>query len=493
MYKAISSYAIYVILLLAFVVRLHGFSSPVADWHSWRQADTSAVSRNFVKHGFDLLHPRFDDLSNIPAGKDNPQGYRFVEFPIYNFFQAGLYLTVGIFSLEQWGRLVTIFSSLLTIWFLYAIIKKYADSTTGLFTAFFYAVTPYAVYYGRTILPDQMMIMATLGGIYFFDCWLTTRKYDTKSALGTVYFCLSLLFIAAALLLKPYAAFFSLPILYLSWKEFGFTMLRQWKLYIFAALALVPLVLWRIWMLPFPEGIPANDWLFNGGNIRFKGAFFYWVFADRIGRLILGYWGVVLLGFGLLYNSTRKFVTTGKRTHVGLFYMFLLSSLLYVTIIARGNVQHDYYQILILPSLFLFLGLGAKALTAFTSEIANKYVATLILLVCTGFMLTFGWYFVRDYYNINNPAIVEAGKAVDSLTPKNAKVIAPYEGDTAFLYQTNRQGWPAYEKDLPGLIALGADYVVLVHPNQGDRDLRKQYAVVSESENYILLDLHKTK
>ena len=246
-------------------------------------------------------------------------------------------------------------------------------------------------------------------------------------------------------------------------------------------------------MTQFPEGVPANSWLFNGGNIRFKGAFFYWVFADRIGRLILGYWGVFFLGLGILYNSTRKFTNRGKRSHIGFFYSFLVSSLAYIFIIARGNVQHDYYQILILPSIFLFVGLGLRFLFSLTQEYANTYVSSGLALLFSLFMLGFGWYFVRDYYNINNFAIVEAGRAVDKLTPKNAKVIAPYDGDTAFLYQTNRQGWPAYEKDLQGLIGLGADYLVLVNPNENDRNLKDQYKVVSESTSYILVDLHKTK
>jgi hypothetical protein len=98
------------ILLGGFLVRLYRFDNPIADWHSWRQADTSAVSRNFVEHGYDLLHPRFDDLSNIPSGKDNPQGYRFVEFPLYNVAQAGLFQVFGILTLEEWGRLVSIIS-----------------------------------------------------------------------------------------------------------------------------------------------------------------------------------------------------------------------------------------------------------------------------------------------------------------------------------------------------------------------------------------------
>ena len=80
----------FLILIAGFVVRLYRFDNPIADWHSWRQADTSAVSRNFVQNGFDLLHPKFEDISNVPSGLDNPNGYRFVEFPIYNAFQAGI-------------------------------------------------------------------------------------------------------------------------------------------------------------------------------------------------------------------------------------------------------------------------------------------------------------------------------------------------------------------------------------------------------------------
>ena len=161
------------ILALGFLTRLYHFTYPVLDWHSWRQSDTSSVSRNFVKYGFDILHPRFDDLSNVPSGiYDNPKGYRFVEFPIYNVLQAGGFILFGNFTIEQWGRLVSIFSSLIAILFLFLILRKYANTTVALLSAFFYAFLPFSIFWGRTILPDQMAIMVTLGGIYFFDLYL---------------------------------------------------------------------------------------------------------------------------------------------------------------------------------------------------------------------------------------------------------------------------------------------------------------------------------
>ena len=58
-----------IILLLGFGVRLYKITSPIADWHSWRQADTASVTRNFVKYGVDMLYPRYDDFSDV-SGKD---------------------------------------------------------------------------------------------------------------------------------------------------------------------------------------------------------------------------------------------------------------------------------------------------------------------------------------------------------------------------------------------------------------------------------------
>lgn len=480
-----SPYAFVILLFLALLVRLYGLSNPVADWHSWRQSDTSSVSRNLLKNNFDLLHPTYHDLSNVPSGKDNPNGYRFVEFPLYNAAQAGLFTTLGIFTLEEWGRLVTIFSSLLTITFLYLFVKKYADTTAAFFTSFFFAFLPFNIFYGRVILPDPHMEMSIMGGIYFFDRFISQEKSGRRSFVSLI---LSILFTATALLLKPYAIFFTLPMLVILLQTYGFSFLKKWKIYLFAFLTLLPLLLWRNWMTQFPEGIPVSNWLFNEGNIRFKGAFFYWIFADRLGRLILGYWGLFIFGIGILINSRPNHL---KKSGI-LFYSFLFSSLLYLTVIARGNVQHDYYQILILPSVSIFLGLGASFLLRPPLEFINRFISISLLVVSIVFTFLFGWYFIRDYYNINNPKIVEAGKVVDELTPKDAKVIALYDGDTSFLYQTNRSGWASYQDSLPVLIEKGADYLVMLDPSENDiASLGAQYTIVRNSQSFLLVKLKK--
>lgn len=425
-----------------------------------------------------MLHPRMNNISNVQSGLENPQGYFFAEFPLYNATQAGLFVLLGHLTIEEWGRLVTILMSLCSVACLYFLGKRMVSQTVGLLAAGFFAFAPFSIYYGRVILPDPSMVATTLGAILLFDISLSARQHKW------IWFVLSLLFSALSLLLKPYALFFlPLPMLYLSWKKLGAKLFLQWPLWVYGVSAVVPLGLWRMWMLQYPEGIPANAWLFNEGNIRFTGAYFYWLFANRMGELILGYWGVAIVFLGLLWTRAKNY---------GFFVSFLLSSLVYLVVIARGNVQHDYYQVLILPTLALFFGLGGKLLINLFETYTNKWIGVGLFGVCCIFMLMFGWYNVRYYFDVNNPNMIIAGEAVNRLTPKNAKMIAPLDGDSSFLYQTNRQGWASFEHDMPDMIKLGADYLILVSPTDADRNgFGKQYQVVSSTSQYLLLNLHK--
>jgi len=498
---------ILVLLLLAigFAVRLYRFDNPIADWHSWRQADVSAVSRNFVKYGFDLLHPRMNNISNVQSGLENPQGYFFTEFPLYNALQAGLFVNLHILTLEEWGRIITIFSSLLGSFFLFLIVKRNA-SVQAAFSVFIFALfLPFNVYYGRTILPDSSMIMAVLGGIYFFDRWLEeTKNAKLKNQKNNIkikislFFLLSILFLSTALLLKPYAIFYALPLLVLAYSAFGYKLFFTWQLWIYILLSLMPLVLWRKYILSFPEGIPANAWLFNGSGIRFRPAFFRWIFYERITKLIGGY-----LGIGFIALGIAAFLKEKKRLF---FLSFPIGSLLYLCIFATGNVQHDYYQIVIMPTIAILMGFGVvKTITLIQRKLPSGLAYVVVgLIILVSFLLS--WQQVKDYFNINNYSIVIAGKAVDKIIPKDARIIAPYDGDSSFLYQTNRQGWASLEHDIPKLIAnskshkncysghndnLRADFMVLINPNPQDYTFVKPYTIVLSTKEYLLVQLHK--
>lgn len=478
------------VFVLGFIVRLYRFDNPVADWHAFRQSDTNAVSTIFAREGINLLYPKYFDISNIQSGIDNPKGYRFVEFPIYNALQAGFFGSFDFLTLEQWGRLISIISTLAGAYFIYLLVKKYANEMTGFFAASFYLFLPFSIFYGRTILPDPAMTASILGGIYFFDLWLEkfeirNLKSETNSKFkipNSKLFILSIFFTALALLLKPYALFFILPQVYLAWKKFGFDLIKKWQLWLFAILSLMPLILWRKWIGHFPEGIPVSDWLFNGDGIRFRPAFFRWIGFERVTKLILGYTGILLLAVGVWQLAKNK--------NTLFFLSFAASSALFVSVIATGNVRHDYYQIAVIPTISIFTGLGAGALFDMLSKKSNTIIAGSIvgIIILSAFYLS--WMQVRDYFNINDRGMVAAGKKADEILPKDAIVIAPYDGSTTLLNMSARRGWPTFQEPIEQLIERGATHLVIANPTSSDfSGFGTMYEQVDSSREYLILKL----
>lgn len=487
-----------VILVFAFTVRLYKIDEPLADWHSWRQADTSAVTRNYVKHGINILFPTYDDLSNVASGKNNPKGLRFVEFPLYNVLSV---VTDKIFvgwNIEVSGRLTSIFATLGSIIFLFLLVRKYLGRREAAIAAAVFAFLPYNIFFTRTILPDPLLVCTSIGMIWFLDLFLDSKqklklsgeKRIVEIVKVILYLFLAGVFTAAALLVKPYAVFLFLPMSYLWVRKMGFSVKSFLGLVLFFGISSLPLGWWRWWISHFPEGVPANLWLLNGDGIRFKGAFFYWLFADRLSRLILGYWGLPFLILGILAPIKKdKF----------LFYLWGIAILAYVTVFATGNVRHDYYQILTVPIIAVFV---AKGITFF-ADMGRKYRSGILVFGLIGvtivFTEMFGWYFVRDYYNINHPEIVEAGRAVDTKTPQSALVIAPYDGDTAFLYQTHRAGWPVMQESIDKMINMGADYYVSVNFDDLTKQLmaeaqiadpaKRKYKIAYLTNKYVIIQL----
>jgi hypothetical protein len=464
------------VLIGAFLVRLYKINTPLADWHSWRQADTASVSRIYLERGIKFLYPRYQDISSIQTGIDNPNGYRFVEFPIYNAVHAVLVKTFPVYSLEVWGRLLSIFCSLTTTFLIFLLGKRFIGHWGALTAAFFFAFIPYSIFYSRVILPEPMAVMFGVLALWLFVKYIDSEKYIALILSGIAF--------SLSLLVKPFTIFFAVPMIYLTVKKYSFKKIFidakvLIRMLVFTCISLVPFLLWRYWLTLFPVGVPFFTWAFNGDGIRFRPAFWRWIFGERLGRLILGFWGLVPFALGA--------VTLQKNSHFVRY--FLLGIFLYVSVIATANVRHDYYQIFTIPAICLALGAGANYLLT-TKELVG-WLAKGLLGFSTVMMIGMGWYQVRDYYNINHPEIIAAGEAVDRLTPKDALVVAPYSGDTAFLYQTKRSGWPAVDNSIDNIIFRGADYFVSVNYDSDTSIFIKRFATVEATDQYIILDLHK--
>jgi len=474
-------------LIIGLWLRLYHLDAPVADWQSFRQADTASVTRIFTDEGIDLLYPRYHDLSNIQSGTDNPQGWRMVELPIYNALSA-YYHQIFSTNIEISSRMISILFSLGSAILIYLICYQ----TTKLFWPSFLSLTmflflPFNIYYSRAILPEPTAVFFMLLSLYLF-------KPST---------ILSGISLAVAILVKPYTALIIFPTLLLfTFQKYKKNIrLRSFLiLLLFSAVSLLPFIWWRHWITQFPAGIPKSDWLLNnsasttfpnwyrGFNltflnklVAFRPHWWQWLFNQRISNLILGTFGIIPLFLGFAY----------KKNKTQLFSFCLLSGIfLYFIIIAQGNIQHDYYQVLIIPFLAILSGFGYYFIQNFLFD--SKIVSVIILFIIFTFSTYFSWQQIRGYYQINRPQIIDAGQKAKDLLPSQSLVIAPYNGDTAFLYQTGFRGWPTEVYNLPEIIKAHPDnhiYLVSVNYDQYTNSLIAKYPVIYKNNDYIILKL----
>lgn len=468
---------ILVLLLVGgFAVRQYKIDNPVGDWHSWRQADTAAVTRNFVKQGVDIFTPRYDDFSDVSGnGLFNPQGYRLVEFPLFNLAHYSLYSLFPVNSLEYWGRMTSVLAALASAYLIHILVRRRSTPKTGLLAAFFYLFLPFNIYFTRVILPDPLMVTLYLASLNFFDLYFLNLK--------SYFLILGSLFGALALLVKPVAAFFILvPLVWNFYQRHKLKIFKKPEVWLAGLTITLPFLLWRIWEHRHPEGIPASIWLLNGDHIRFKGAFFRWIFGERIGNIILGNWGVFPLLSGVLALAGAA----------GNFVPWILGAGLYLFTFASGNVRHDYYQIPIIPVISIMLAFGTSYLWAAQAGFFRTWSQRGLAVVCILFMLGFSWYTIRGNFQINHYEIIKAGQAVDKLTEPDAKVIANYNGDTAFLYATNRQGFTHLPLPIKDLIdRYQIKYYVSVNYDGQTRAIMDKYIVLQESPEYVIVKLEE--
>lgn len=469
------------LVTLALVLRLYRVTNPIADWHSFRQADTASVTREYVKHGIDLLRPKYLDHSNIQTGKDNPEGYRLVEFPLVNGVVAGILKAVPSLSLELTSRLFSIFMSLISIIALYGLVKNLSGERLAFWASLAMAVLPYSVYYSRTTQPEPTFLALSLVSLYALE------RYLQKANLG--WWLLTLLALAGAFLLKPFVVFLAPVFAWLAFQKRGFKIFWSFDLIALGALSIVPLYFWREWIKTFPTGIPASDWLFNGNGIRFRPAWFRWLFLERITKLILGWIGIIFVLLNVIDVPKLKTKLWWQQDW-SLYAAWWLGILTYFSVMASGNVQHDYYQVIAIPIIAISLSRGLLLAEKQLQNIWPLLKQNLVPGIGLCLSAAISWQYVGGYFNINHWEYIEAGRVVDQQTPAAARVIAPAFGDTTFLFQTNRTGWPI-GFEIADKISKGATHYVTTSYDDEARQLEKTYSTLVKTEKYLLLDLTK--
>ncbi len=468
-------WVIILLLLVCIGARSYKLTSPLIEYHSFRQADTAAVARNFARNGINLLDPRYDDISPLQSGIANPEGYRMVEFPIYNALIALTNIVVPQVSIVEWGRIWSIISASIIVWCLYHITKKVANHGAAIIASLVFSVYPFFVFYTRAVLPETIALAVIMMSIYS----LVGRVNLTRIIVSTVLF-------AIALLIKPTTIFYGFTLFVLVMLNYQSTLGRKLLLSALCLIiSLIPLVLWRNYILLFPAGIPASSWLITtvntdkgGEYIFFRPTFFRWMLYDRLNLLILGSFALPITVMGLLKQSTSILPVA-----------MLISSIVYVCTFQGGNVQHEYYQILILPTIALFTGMGASYMYEHARGIVGRVTAVLLI----AGLLVGGWIFSWDkvhhyYYSLSD--IPRFATIVQSFVKPHEKIVVDTAGDTTALYAFDRKGSPSLFAGASDLKAQGYSYI-FTYNLETARNLQidSTAQVISASDRYVLLKL----
>jgi 4-amino-4-deoxy-L-arabinose transferase-like glycosyltransferase len=224
------------IILAGAFARLLTLTIPAfEDPYSWRQYDTAAIARNFAEGQFHILYPQIDWRGNSP-------GYVESEFQIYTATVAALY---RLFGVHEWlGGAVNIAAYAAGALLLFALVRRLFGEREAHFAVFFYAVLPLSFLYTRTFQPDAFLSLASLVGVYYFWRW-TEEGGGARLAASALGICV-------AILIKPFSAYLGLVALWLAFRKIGWAMFRNFYLWMFAAVTLLPPVLWythaaRLW------------------------------------------------------------------------------------------------------------------------------------------------------------------------------------------------------------------------------------------------------
>ncbi|HVR45714.1 MAG TPA: glycosyltransferase family 39 protein [Candidatus Binatia bacterium] len=454
-------------VLIGLALRLRGIHNPLLDHPGWRQGDTAAIARNFVRLQFDILRPQ--TMYNGP-----PPNYVELELQLVPFTAAALYKLFGIH--EVFGRLISVAFSLATVVTIaYFARWLFGSAVAGLIAAFFYAVFPGSVYYGRTFMPDAAMVFFLTAALYACARYLCEdeRLFGRGLAWPTVLLTL-------AYLAKPVSVLALAPLAGMISQRFRER--RALPPLPIAVLIAVPLLV--LWI--YDRRVSAYaEWHWASGITRLHvlpalltafehaGAFAakasQWVAA--LGMLPGTMLGKVAFGMSIASFVALPWVAARSKA---LLWGWLAGALAYVYVVVTVE-RVDYYLYPLLPLCALAIGGALARYVAAVSRAdaapAARYALLAVVPAIAIAVLVQSRAAVAAYYRYDKQ-VYRSAAALNAALPKDAIIVIGHYGPNV-QYYIDRFGWeedPALWTpfDEESAIRKGARYFISIE----DRRMR---------------------
>jgi len=408
--------------IVAVAVRLLGINQPYTGEWSWRQSDVAAIARNYFDGGFHFARPQIDWAGDQP-------GYVGTEFPILPFMAA---LCYKFFGVHEWiGRIQAVVLFTISLPFFCLIVRKIFGEIAATWALFFYSFAPLGIMAGRCFMPDVPSLALSIIGLYFFQDWVENESDARRRSTS---FVLAATAISLAILVKLPNVLIGAPLLCLAFQRFAIGVLRSSKLWLFAAIALLPAALWDWYGYEISLKFYPHHF-FGAGGVRIVSASDYlkiarWIFTSTLTPVLF-----LLGGVGAFVSRSNA--------RARLFHWWLGAMVLFFIIVGYGN-RHQWYQLPLIPIAAAFGGAFCAYAGEKISNRATKIAISALPAIAFGLSAVV---YARGFYKPTGASLRAAGLSLKQITPWDSLIAAADNGDPTVLYYAERKGWHVLEKD----------------------------------------------
>jgi len=448
------------VLGLHLLVHLPYILLPLAGAHSWRQAETLAVARNFHRESWNILKPRVDE-------RDERIGITAMEFPLYQAVVAAACGHAG----RGWlllSRIVSLASSLAALLLMAKMLARaHVEPRTAIVAVLFTVLSPLHFSLSAIPMPEMFALALCFGGLALLQNGFTNALQTGAAGVlfGLGILCRPQMIVFGAALLLPFLN---------DLRRRERRRLRGWI--IFGLAALPAFLLWYLWWCPklvhvyrlevYYMGMPVVSALGSLLTIQtLRGSFFC------LTQGVCNWMTLPLAAVGIAAAFGRARQRGDSHIHIpisvhdarSLLVLVLggaLGTLILLARIGDHFVIHKYSLIALVPLMAVAAAFG---LDVVARSLPRGWVTAMLVLAAA---VTAG-NVVHTYRVKPEVALWEALAADARRVSKPADLfIVESDGSPILLYYMERKGWLAAQSCLEdvsfmqSVMARGARFVV---------------------------------
>ncbi len=441
-----TAFLLFVILLVAAILRFNHINQPFIDFIGWRQCSNAMMAENFYRTNWNILYPEIKWHGPGPS-------YNGREFQTVTYIAA---LCFKLLGQHEWiGRSIAVFFGLLGIFSLYQLVRRVWDNDRALMSAAVMAVMPGSIFIERSFMPDPAMVALVTTSFWMLVAYLQTdRKF---------YLVLAGLIGCLGFLTKVPGLIVGLPmvytvIVYLT-RQGQFFSKRLFYLAIVGVLVLIPVIAYYLWARHLSHAYPpyhfagGGNWLWDDGltdwlHNRYFVSKLVWNLEEWLWTAPI----IILVTIGLIFPPSKAELEQNKVPNQSannyiklpwLFHWWFLAFSFYYLIGAKELVSNPWNFHILDPAAAALSGHILITVFSRWRLIAGKTIASVVLL---GMFITIillgrkGIQYVSQPFAWSNHQL---GLALQKVSKPNDLVVTFGEplGEPVAIYYSGRRGW----------------------------------------------------